>query len=101
MRTHFISAHRQARSDRENLAFVTFHFRAIPAYSELLRPTPTIKCENRAQTTGKFSCGTFVLDDLMHQGYNHGSLENMIHPTAVIDPKAEIHPSVVVGPYSV
>ena len=25
----------------------------------------------------------------------------MIHPTAVIDPKAEIHPSVVVGPYSV
>jgi len=25
----------------------------------------------------------------------------MIHPTAVIDPKAEIHPSVVIGPYSV
>jgi len=25
----------------------------------------------------------------------------MIHPTAVIDPKAEIHPSVVVGPYAV
>jgi UDP-N-acetylglucosamine acyltransferase len=25
----------------------------------------------------------------------------MIHPTAVIDPKAEVHPSVVVGPYSV
>ena len=25
----------------------------------------------------------------------------MIHPTAVIDPKAEIHPSVSVGPYSV
>lgn len=25
----------------------------------------------------------------------------MIHPTAVIDPKAEVHPSVVIGPYSV
>ena len=25
----------------------------------------------------------------------------MIHPTAIIDPKADLHPSVTVGPYSV
>jgi UDP-N-acetylglucosamine acyltransferase len=47
------------------------------------------------------SPGNFVLDALTHQGYNRHSVENMIHPTAVIDPKAQVHASVVVGPYSV
>src|SRR5258708_4214007 len=48
------------------------------------------------------SPGKIRLDGVAHQGYKRRSLfKNMIHPAAVIDPKAEIHPSVVIGPYAV
>ncbi|MGB3691077.1 MAG: acyl-ACP--UDP-N-acetylglucosamine O-acyltransferase [Spirulinaceae cyanobacterium] len=33
--------------------------------------------------------------------YNHRDLKTLIHPTAVINPQAQLHPTVEVGPYAI
>jgi UDP-N-acetylglucosamine acyltransferase len=93
-------------TDRMNGILFTMSACIIQLSRSTLRPTGSYRDPKNVKTAFQhseiFAWGSFVWMAARIKGITSGvSAKNMIHPTAVIDPKAELHPSVVIGPYSV